>query len=155
SASSEGLHSLRGTGRIALASSSTTAAHFFIPYERVDLETTTTTGTAHTFRLDPDPSTATTNTHGIGKLFNPSTAIDSSAETINLAYAHGFTTGDSVVYSSGGGDSIGGIGHGNIYYVIVVDATTIQLAETATAADNGEEIDLAASQASGTSHGIG
>lgn len=47
--------------------------------------------------------------------------------TIELGYAHGLTTGDSVVYNSGNGDAIGGLVDGQIYSVVVVTPTSFQL----------------------------
>ncbi len=82
------------------------------------------------------------------------TSIDANS-AIDLGYTHGFTTGDAVVYSNGGGTSIGGIGHGNVYYAIVVSPTKIQLAETAPDAVANLPIRLSPYYASGTNHGFG
>ncbi|HEY3921306.1 MAG TPA: carbohydrate-binding protein, partial [Gaiellaceae bacterium] len=51
---------------------------------------------------------------------DPST--DVSGNQITLRYPTSFTTGDEVVYSSGGGDPIGGLTDGGTYYVIVVSS---------------------------------
>jgi 6-phosphogluconolactonase (cycloisomerase 2 family) len=40
---------------------------------------------------------------------------------------HGFTTGEQVVYNANGGTPIAGLDDGAVYYVIVIDANTIQL----------------------------
>jgi hypothetical protein len=61
----------------------------------IDLNTDETTGTAHKL----------THFH----------------DTINLGLAHGFKTGDAVVYDNGGGTSIGGLTDGETYYIIAVD----------------------------------
>ncbi len=49
-------------------------------------------------------------------------ATDVSGNEITLRYPTSFTTGDEVVYSSGGGDPIGGLTDGGTYYVIVVSS---------------------------------
>ncbi|MEY5010866.1 MAG: hypothetical protein RLZZ253_2005 [Verrucomicrobiota bacterium] len=44
--------------------------------------------------------------------------------------AHGFATGDSVVYVPGAGAEVGGLDAGTVYYVVALDANTIQLASS-------------------------
>jgi hypothetical protein len=44
--------------------------------------------------------------------------------------AHGLNTGDLVKYSTGGGTGVGGLTNGGKYYVIRIDANTIQLASS-------------------------
>jgi len=44
--------------------------------------------------------------------------------------AHGYTTGDPIIYDNNGNDDINGLVNGQTYYVIVVDADTIELART-------------------------
>src|SRR5258708_10445346 len=51
--------------------------------------------------------------------FNPSTAVDGTAHTIDLGSDRGFKTGDTVVYSAGGGQPIGHLQDGHTYFVIV------------------------------------
>jgi len=91
-------------------------------------------------------------------VFAPSTAVDSNG-VANLGYEHRLETGDAVVYSNGGGTSIGGLTEGQEYYVIVLDPTKIQLAESKQDAINGLAIQgLDASVADGefhSLHGIG
>jgi len=53
-----------------------------------------------------------------------------NGNTIDLGYAHGFTTGQSIVYDSGSGAAIGGLVDGQTYYVIVVTPTSFQLADS-------------------------
>ena len=63
--------------------------------------------------------------------FNPAT--DVSGDTITLPYDLGVKTGDKVVYSSGGGDPIGGLTDGGTYYAIVLSSgnpTVLRLAAT-------------------------
>jgi hypothetical protein len=65
------------------------------------------------------------------KAFFDSTAIDATAETINLASANtGFSTGDAVYYSINGGTVIGGLTDATTYYVRVVGAALIELYDT-------------------------
>lgn len=77
----------------------------------------------------------------VPKTFNAASGVDDSAETITLT-AHGLATGTAVVYSTGGGTTIGGLTNGGTYYVISVDANTISLATTKANAEAGTEIDL-------------
>ena len=55
---------------------------------------------------------------------------DLSANTLDFASAHGFATGDAVVYqqTAVGKDSIGGLASGKTYYVIKISDTRIKLA---------------------------
>lgn len=78
--------------------------------------------------------------------FDPFTAINTSADTINVGADHGYTTGDKVFYSSELGGPIDGLERSAEYYVIVdeADDTLIQLAETAEDAADGNAIDLVA-----------
>src|SRR5205085_1685688 len=68
--------------------------------------------------------------------FAPDTGVNASANTIDLGYVHGYATGDQVVYSNGGDDSIGGLAEGSSYYVRRVNATTIGLARSLAEANN-------------------
>jgi hypothetical protein len=73
--------------------------------------------------------------------FDGATAVDDTTEEITLT-AHPFATGDRVTYSDGIGTEIGGLTDGDDYFVIKVDANTIQLAATLADAIAGDEIDL-------------
>ena len=86
-----------------------------------DVYTVTSAGT-NTFTLGRSTSEATATFGG--------TAVTDSLRTINLGYNHGFHDGDAVVYRAGGGTPVGGLEDGRTYYVIVVDATTIALANS-------------------------
>ena len=80
-----------------------------------------------------DTSTVNTTGHRLGVVDtnNLNTVADVvSGDTINLGYAHGFTTGQSIVYHSGSGVAIGGLVDGQTYYVIVVTPTSFQLADS-------------------------
>jgi len=73
--------------------------------------------------------------------FNGATSVDDVGESI--AYnGHLFVTGDAVVYTNGGGTSIGGLTSGNTYYVIRVDSNTIRLALTSADATTNTYINL-------------
>ena len=73
--------------------------------------------------------------------FNGATGVDDTTEEITLT-GHPFATGDKVTYADGGGTEIGGLTDGDDYFVIKVDANTIQLAATLEDAIAGDEIDL-------------
>ena len=111
--------------------------------------------TGHSLRLDLDPSIGSGSSHSLGIGFDPSAAVSNAEGSINLGYEHGFVTGQEVTYSHGGGKSIGGLENKGTYYVIVVDPTTIRLAESQWKALEGVYIDLDSSAAEGTSHTIG
>src|SRR5262249_15032419 len=63
--------------------------------------------------------------------FNP-TDDSVKDKQIALAFAHGFTTGEEVVYHNGGGTNtnIQGLNDGHTYYVVVIDSNTFELADT-------------------------
>jgi hypothetical protein len=103
--------------------------------------------------------TATTGTqHSVPIAINPQTQVTggdaTSAEVINLGYPHGFITGQKVYYSHGGGTSIRGLANKNFYYVIVVDATKIRLADSLANAQRGVYLGLDATVATGSNHTI-
>src|SRR5262249_1710630 len=75
----------------------------------------------------------------------------SLGDSIDLGYAHGFFTGQELVYNDGGGTDIGGLTSGQVYYAIV-DSTQpnrIKLATTLDGAMAGNAIAL--TPGSGTS----
>jgi hypothetical protein len=109
----------------------------------VDLDATAATGTAHSLRVAIDPATAVTDT-GLDII-----------ESIELGYDHGFTDGMQVIYSNGAGDSIGGLANQNEYYVIILNPTTIRLADSPASAQLGLFIDLDAGVAEGSDHYLG
>lgn len=81
-------------------------------------------------------------------------SVDAAADTITLGYKHNFITGDTVVYSSGGAQAIGGLTSGETYHVIKVDDTTIKLASTLAHAQSGTAVNLSLPTANGNSHSI-
>ena len=58
------------------------------------------------------------------------------------ATAHGFVTGDIVLYNDAGGTAIEGLSSGSYYYIIRVDADTFKLATSVANAGAGTAIDL-------------
>jgi hypothetical protein len=65
------------------------------------------------------------------KAFFDSTAVNTTAETINIIGSNtGFATGDEVAYSINGGTVIGGLTNNATYYVRVVGAGLIELYDT-------------------------
>lgn len=65
------------------------------------------------------------------KAFFDSTAVNTTAETINLANANtGFATGDAVYYSRNDGTAISGLTDATTYFVRVVGAALIELYDT-------------------------
>jgi hypothetical protein len=92
-----------------------------------------------------------TPTSGGPVVFGPSQVVPSSrADTIDLGYAHGYTTGQALVYNDGGGTDIGGLTNGHVYYAIV-DASQphlIQLAATPDDATAGNVLALTAGSGS-------
>ncbi len=71
---------------------------------------------------------------------NTSSGVTESGDAIHFASPDGLTTGQEVVYNSGGGSSIGGLSSGHSYYVIVLDPDTIKLAATYDDAVSGTPI---------------
>jgi hypothetical protein len=67
--------------------------------------------------------------------FDPAATADAAANTIDLGYSHGFTTGQAVDYSNGGGSNIGGLTGGTTYYAIVDPTYPNKLRLAATQAD--------------------
>ncbi len=63
----------------------------------------------------------------LGQMF-AGAQVDADTSTIHFAGPSGFVTGDRVVYDSEGGPAIGGLVNGGVYYVRVIDPTTIKLA---------------------------
>lgn len=67
--------------------------------------------------------------------------------------AHGYATGQELIYTNGGGTSIGGLTTATTYFAIVVDNDNIKLGASYDAALNGVAVDLLA-LGSGTSHNL-
>ena len=59
--------------------------------------------------------------------FNPGNAVNTNQNTVTFRDNHDLDTGDSLVYSNGGGSNIGGLQNENSYNVIRVDGKTVKL----------------------------
>ena len=70
-----------------------------------------------------------------------SSVVDTTANTLTFAN-HRFVTAQRVTYADGGGTAIGGLTDGTAYFIIKVDQNTIQLASSASNANNGTAISL-------------
>ena len=57
---------------------------------------------------------------------------------------HGLSTGQAVVYSNGGGTTVGGLTSGSTYFIIKRDASIVRLASTAANAAAGTAVNLTA-----------
>ncbi len=68
--------------------------------------------------------------------FDPASAVSTTDNTIKVG-ANKFTTGDAVLYSSGGGTSIGGLTDGSTYYVIKDVAKTFDAGSSDVVDTNG------------------
>ena len=90
-------------------------------------------------------------TYAAPEVFNGATDVNDVTEQITVT-AHGWSTGQAVVYSNGGGTSIGGLTNGGTYFVIVVDANTVKLATTKALAVAGTAINL--TDGVGASHSL-
>jgi hypothetical protein len=112
-------------------------------------------GSLHRLRLDLDPLIGSGSSHNLGVGFEPAAAVAAEQGTIDLGYAHSFVDGQQVLYSHGGGASVDGLENKGTYYAIVVDPTTVRLAESYAKALDGAGIALDASTAQGTAHTIG
>lgn len=88
------------------------------------------------------------------RTFNGSSAsiVSTGNDTITLSN-HRFITGQRVIYSNGGGGSIGGLTSGSAYYIIKIDQNTIELASSAANVITGTQIDLT-SLGTGSSHSL-
>jgi hypothetical protein len=62
--------------------------------------------------------------------FDANADINDAADTIRFAAAHGLQTGEPVIYLTGGTPAVTGLNDRTTYYAVVVDATTIRLAES-------------------------
>jgi hypothetical protein len=83
-------------------------------------------------------------------------AVSSGVDQIALGYAHGFQTGDAVVYDRGAGGDLAGLENGRTYFVIRIDSTTVKLAESKTDAADGNafNLDTVAYPGTGTGHSL-
>ena len=102
---------LAGLGAFAVA----------VDYDKADIKTEVdgtldAAGASNTFNADPAEGAV---------------GVDYTDNTIRIPN-NGFTDGEAVTYSNGGGPDIGGLEDGQTYYVQVVDGNTIRLANAPT-----------------------
>ncbi|HCE72074.1 MAG TPA: type I secretion protein, partial [Ruegeria sp.] len=108
-----------------------------MPFAANDLVTYSNTGTTKRFEasfVDLQGSAETPDTNSSGELLttdNNTIYLGTDLNRDDVYEGHGFANGDLVVYEvENGGTPVGGLISGRGYYVIVVDAYRIQLAET-------------------------
>ena len=72
-------------------------------------------------------------------------AVDLNSDTLDLGADHGYANGDAIVYSNGGGASIGGLENGKTYYIIndTTNANRVKLAATRADAISGRAVNRA------------
>ncbi len=123
------------------------------------------TGDAVVYRTDPTiqatrpasrwstflPDAATVTFNPTATTTDNSPVIDDAADQIIFEPSHSFVTGQKVVYSAGGGTTIGGLSEGGVYYIIRSSDDRIQLASSRADASAGQALPLGAG-ASGTDH---
>ncbi|MCH8129679.1 MAG: hypothetical protein IIC70_07260, partial [Acidobacteria bacterium] len=104
-------------------------------------------------RILLDATVASGTGHGLDKVVYE-TSDDGEADRIDLGYAHGFETGQAVVYRSGGGVPFGGLVDGEVYFVVVINRSTIELAASRVEAlsDSRSVIELDLSEAEAGAH---
>jgi len=95
-------------------------------------------------RIDAGADIVVGSAPAIDVAFDPADTV--SGNKIDLGDRHGLKTGDAVVYSNGGGTSIGGLTDGATYYVDV-SGTVVRLRDS-----DGNLVDLDASVATGGNH---
>ncbi len=126
----------------------------FVDSDTIKLATSNadaTNGTA----IDLDESSAAVVEGGMAGGSHSLTIVSSTApNAITTSGAHGFSTGDVVIYSHGGDTAIGGLVDGASYYVIEISNTVVQLAATLADANQGKAIDLDEMAATGTNHSL-
>ena len=102
-----------------------------------DVTITSVDKTANTISFTPGAAASVTSAN-----------VNTTTDVLTTSSAHGFTTGQSIIFNAGT-TAPTGVTTGSTYYVIVVSSTTIKLATTRANAIAGTAIDLTA-QGSGT-----
>ena len=124
----------------------------------INFDALVATGTQHNLRLAVTDNDASGPNHNFGRVFDPSASVIDSFESIDLGYEHGFKNGQAVVYLAGGGEPIGGLQDGKVYYVVTVadKPTSIQLAAAVTDAllPDPDVINLTSPVVDSTKHGF-
>jgi len=90
--------------------------------------------------------------------FNPLYDLYGRDDAIDLGVGASYETGDAVIYSSGGGSSIGGLTNGATYYVVVDEASSqrvrLSLSYDDATAGTPQTLDLDLNGATGNSHSL-
>jgi len=121
----------------------------------VDNSTVTAAGKLSVLAGFDDPTKQGSESPTLGSTTSiPTSSVTVTGDTIALPSAHGWQTGNRIVYRSGSGTAIGGLSDATSYFVIVVNPTTVKLATTLENAVVGRAIPLA-STGSGSSHSLG
>ncbi|MEX1357532.1 MAG: hypothetical protein WD981_02810, partial [Gaiellaceae bacterium] len=107
-------------------------------------------GSGQSHRLVPTDQAGVAEDSGMR--FDPAKNV--SGNEITLPYSLTLASGDPIVYSSGGGEPIGGLEDGQTYYVIGSSPGAFKLARTEDDATAGTFITLDKTQATGRSHSI-
>jgi len=129
-------------GDVAAVLTGPDAGHYFV-------DTTPSTSAFTAVDIDNGSTGAATTSLTVAQTTVDLTTVASNQITIN---AHGYVTGDAIVYTSaGGGGADTALTVGNVYYIIWVDANTISLATTYANALAGTVLTLN-SDATGTTH---
>ena len=94
--------------------------------------------------VDLDSSVAYGSVHSLHPGFDPASAVQATPDTaaattnlIDLGYEHDLLTGQAVRYDVLSDEAIGGLSNGGVYYAIIIDETTVALAESEEDADLG------------------
>ena len=104
-------------------------------------------GTDHCFQAGYDTTLSENQFIAVSESVNFSgsaSGVNTTTNIITTTGAHGYTTGDTTVYTRGGSASIGGLVHKRLYYVIVESSTTLKLAASAKDAEDGTAVSLTA-----------
>ncbi|MEO1134410.1 MAG: hypothetical protein AAFX40_17115, partial [Cyanobacteria bacterium J06639_1] len=105
--------------------------------------------------FSPQGSTTTFDPTGLVNLEDGEVDAVDVVNNAIVIDTHGLVTGQTVRYSTGGGDAIGGLADSTDYYAIVLDDNTIQLAATFEQATAGTPTAIALSAgATGTEHSL-
>jgi hypothetical protein len=120
-----------GTGTYTVSTSQTVAS-------------TTITGTGSEGDIDGFLVYVYQTTLGTATFNATATGVDVANNVITTTAAHGFVTGQPLVYSNAGGTTVGGLTQGGTYYAINASATTLKLATSEPNAIAGTAIDLTA-----------
>ncbi len=75
----------------------------------------------------------------LGQEFDPS-EIDSTVNTLFFEQSHGFENGDAVIYDARGGEAVGGLTDGDLYYTNLLDPYRVKLADSQDVAENIDTI---------------